>query len=514
MDYHNKLIEVIKSVQSVEANENNYYINCWIDTNQVDILTAGNYNEANNINAFDVDAGEKRRRLANGIPEVTRASDEDRENFGAETFPLTNTTRNSTTAVTHVNTVPTAPVSSTKKGPAYKIRSMAEMEPMKRPVELAMMNARVDMPLQDFLGMSKEGADFMHKVTTRRRIPVDQLSQDKVVDAVVEDAEVVVAPPKSVDKKPYSVRAVRINGRIRNKDVIICIDLGSELNVANTEFLQDLNIPISPDSNTSLVGATRGRMNGAGVAWNVPVQIKDFFMNVPALAVNDFKYTLLLGLPFLEEAKWTVSEVPDGRRMYEITDEDTSCRYWGTGVGPVVKGGSLHMLASGFNSQVLHTLAGVETSSAGKVEVFKTALKEVDAAFTFDDSEMGLLKIEVENPIRIPTVEHTPWEDKPFPIPCAIYYQVIQLIKSKIAAGVLEPSIGGYANKWFVILKKDQSKLQFIQDLLIARTKQLMMNVRICECAGMMLDDARLITKVYYDACEDQRKTPLMIGDM
>ncbi|KAI8318056.1 hypothetical protein GQ54DRAFT_267442, partial [Martensiomyces pterosporus] len=93
-------------------------------------------------------------------------------------------------------------------------------------------------------------------------------------------------------------------------------------------------------------------------------------------------------------------------------------------------------------------------------EYFRERLKEVDGAFAFTDQEMGLLKEHVEPPIRIPTVAHTPWNYRSYPLPRGLYDKVIELLKSKMEAGVIEPSIGSYANRWFVIAKKDKSKLR------------------------------------------------------
>jgi transposase InsO family protein len=99
-----------------------------------------------------------------------------------------------------------------------------------------------------------------------------------------------------------------------------------------------------------------------------------------------------------------------------------------------------------------------------EVDHFKQCLHEVDDAFAFQDSEMGLLKASVEPPVRVPMVPHTPWSHAPYPVPRALHDQVVELLKAKMAAGVIEPSIGGYANRWFVVKKKDGKTLRFIQD--------------------------------------------------
>jgi transposase InsO family protein len=99
-----------------------------------------------------------------------------------------------------------------------------------------------------------------------------------------------------------------------------------------------------------------------------------------------------------------------------------------------------------------------------EVDYFKERLQEVDGAFAFEDREMGLLKTSVEPPIRVPMVPHIPWSHAPYPVPRALHDQVVELLKKKMEAGVIEPSIGGYANRWFVVQKKDGKALRFIQD--------------------------------------------------
>ncbi|KAK3836264.1 MAG: hypothetical protein J3R72DRAFT_354535, partial [Linnemannia gamsii] len=95
-----------------------------------------------------------------------------------------------------------------------------------------------------------------------------------------------------------------------------------------------------------------------------------------------------------------------------------------------------------------------------EVDYFKQRLHEVDGAFAFQDSKMDLLKASVEPPIRVPIVPHTPWSHAPYPVPRALHDQVVELLKAKMMAGVIEPSIGGYANRWFVVRKKDGKTLR------------------------------------------------------
>ncbi|ORX69222.1 hypothetical protein DL89DRAFT_215830, partial [Linderina pennispora] len=95
-----------------------------------------------------------------------------------------------------------------------------------------------------------------------------------------------------------------------------------------------------------------------------------------------------------------------------------------------------------------------------EVHMFRTMLPDVQAAFAFNNSEMGLLVDDVEPPVRIPTVEHKPWQYRAYPVAKGLYERVVELLQTKLDAGVLEPAIGAYANRWFVIAKKDKSKLR------------------------------------------------------
>ena len=62
------------------------------------------------------------------------------------------------------------------------------------------------------------------------------------------------------------------------------------------------------------------------------------------------------------------------------------------------------------------------------------------------------------------TIDHVPWNLKPIPVPRAHIPKVIDLLKEKVAMGILEPSNSPYWNRWFTVSKKNGS-LRFIQDL-------------------------------------------------
>ncbi len=79
--------------------------------------------------------------------------------------------------------------------------------------------------------------------------------------------------------------------------------------------------------------------------------------------------------------------------------------------------------------------------------------------FAWDDMECGHFKEEYFPPVMIPAVEHTPWIQKNIPIPPGIFDQVCKIIKTKIDAGVYEPSNSSYCSCWFCVVKKDGKSL-------------------------------------------------------
>ena len=62
------------------------------------------------------------------------------------------------------------------------------------------------------------------------------------------------------------------------------------------------------------------------------------------------------------------------------------------------------------------------------------------------------------------TIEHVSWNLKPILAPLAHIPKVIDLLKEKVAMGILEPSNTPYSNRWFTVPKKNGSP-RFIQDL-------------------------------------------------
>jgi hypothetical protein len=74
------------------------------------------------------------------------------------------------------------------------------------------------------------------------------------------------------------------------------------------------------------------------------------------------------------------------------------------------------------------------------------------------------LKKEYFSDYIMPIIPHTPWEFKNIPIPPRIRNKVIEMLKSKIEAGVYEPSQSSYRGWWFCVLKKNGT-LRIVHDL-------------------------------------------------
>lgn len=85
--------------------------------------------------------------------------------------------------------------------------------------------------------------------------------------------------------------------------------------------------------------------------------------------------------------------------------------------------------------------------------------------FAWDDSERGRFREDFFPPIDIPIVPHRPWVLKNIPIPPGLYPEVCRIIKTKIEAGVYEPSNSSYRSRWFCVLKKDGKSLRIVHSL-------------------------------------------------
>jgi hypothetical protein len=97
-------------------------------------------------------------------------------------------------------------------------------------------------------------------------------------------------------------------------------------------------------------------------------------------------------------------------------------------------------------------------------KLFQQVLKLNEATLPYEEKDRGTLKKEYFSDYIMPTVPHTPWEYKNIPIPPGIRDRVIEMLKSKIEAGVYEPSQSSYRGRWFCVLKKNGG-LRIVHDL-------------------------------------------------
>jgi hypothetical protein len=79
-------------------------------------------------------------------------------------------------------------------------------------------------------------------------------------------------------------------------------------------------------------------------------------------------------------------------------------------------------------------------------------------ALAFEKTNCGTLKESYFTPYIIPTIPHEPWEYNNISIPPGIQQKVIDLLCTKINAGVYEPCQSAYHSCWFCVIKKS-SKL-------------------------------------------------------
>ena len=92
-------------------------------------------------------------------------------------------------------------------------------------------------------------------------------------------------------------------------------------------------------------------------------------------------------------------------------------------------------------------------------------MMEQDLGFAGDDTERGSFREDFFPPIEMPVIPHKPWVLKNIPIPLGLYPKVCEVIKTKIDAGVYEPSNSAYRSRWFCVLKKDGVSLRLVHSL-------------------------------------------------
>lgn len=95
---------------------------------------------------------------------------------------------------------------------------------------------------------------------------------------------------------------------------------------------------------------------------------------------------------------------------------------------------------------------------------FRRMLLQHGKAFSFSMDEIGCVNPQEVTPMIIFTVPHVPWDLKPLSVPRALLPKLVELLKEKLEAHILERSNAPYSNRWFTVRKKN-GKLRFIQDM-------------------------------------------------
>ena len=81
---------------------------------------------------------------------------------------------------------------------------------------------------------------------------------------------------------------------------------------------------------------------------------------------------------------------------------------------------------------------GGEFLLAAEKELFVGILFDYEGVIAFEDSEMGMLKLEIELPIIMHMVPHKPWQQQNLHLPKAIQEIATKIVKDKLADGMLE----------------------------------------------------------------------------
>jgi hypothetical protein len=97
-------------------------------------------------------------------------------------------------------------------------------------------------------------------------------------------------------------------------------------------------------------------------------------------------------------------------------------------------------------------------------QLFVRVMELNQRPLVFEDSERGTFRDDYFSPYKITMVPHVPWEYENIPIPPGILHKVIEVLKSKMEAGVYEMCQSSYQSRWFCVLKKN-GKLRIVHDL-------------------------------------------------
>jgi transposase InsO family protein len=97
--------------------------------------------------------------------------------------------------------------------------------------------------------------------------------------------------------------------------------------------------------------------------------------------------------------------------------------------------------------------------------LFVEILYDYEGAIAFEDSEMGILNPEIEPPAKIHTIPHEPWQQQSLRLPKAMEEKATEIVKERLALGLLEHSQGPYRSRFFLVPKKQPGEYRLINDV-------------------------------------------------
>jgi hypothetical protein len=99
-----------------------------------------------------------------------------------------------------------------------------------------------------------------------------------------------------------------------------------------------------------------------------------------------------------------------------------------------------------------------------EVRLAASVLAKNELALAWEDSERGRLRRDMFPDVKIATIEHTPWAERPIPVPPGIENEFMELVHNKLSTDVYEPSNSAYRSKIFTVTKK-QGTIRIVHDL-------------------------------------------------
>ncbi|KAK0216824.1 hypothetical protein IW262DRAFT_1276024, partial [Armillaria fumosa] len=92
-----------------------------------------------------------------------------------------------------------------------------------------------------------------------------------------------------------------------------------------------------------------------------------------------------------------------------------------------------------------------------EIDLLSFVVLRREEAFAFEYAEKGAFSRDYYPDYEIPTIEHTPWQRPPIPIPKAIVEDVRKEIIANELAGKYEPTTSSYRSALFAVAKKPGS---------------------------------------------------------